>query len=448
MSVQPETRYAPMVDGYVGYQVFGRGPRDILFVTNWATNVDAMWEEPSLVRYFDRLGSFARVIFFDKRGSGISDAVPLSSPTTLESWMDDARLVADAAAAGPLVVVGDTEGGPMAALFSATYPNRVSSLILINTYARMLRADDYRIGLRPAAARGLAEAYERHYGTGDDLYLSAPSIADDPRFRLWYGRYERLAVPPRAARTMYEWVQRFDVRSVLESIQTPTLVIQRRANRYYRARYGRYLAQAIPGATYVELPGADCHPFWVNASDVLDEIEVFLTGIHAPAASDRRLATVLFTDIVDSTVLAVRLGDDRWRDRLEAHRTLIRRLLTRFDGLEIDTTGDGFLAIFDGPTRAVRCALAIVDAAPDMGVDVRAGLHTGEIELQGSDIAGIAVHIAARVLAEASPRTVMTTSTVRELALGSGIDFDNRGSHELKGVPGTWQLFEATESQG
>src|SRR5262245_12619038 len=360
---QPETRYATTADGYVGYQVFGRGPRDVLFITNWATNIDVMWEEPSLVRYFDRLGSFARVIFFDKRGSGISDAVPLSSPTTIESWMDDARIVADAAAAGPLAVVGDTEGGPMAVLFSATYPRRVSSLMLVNTYARMLRADDYRIGLRPAVARALAEAYERHYGTGDILFLGAPSIADDPRFRLWYGRYERLAIPPRAARTMYEWVQQFDVRSVLGSIQTPTVVIQRQANRYYRAVYGRYLAETISGATYVELPGADCHPFWVNASDVLDEIEVFLTGIHARSATDRRLATVLFTDIVDSTAIAARLGDDRWRDRLEAHRTLIRRLLVRFDGLEINMTGDSCLAVFDGPTRAVRCALAIVDSA-------------------------------------------------------------------------------------
>jgi class 3 adenylate cyclase len=269
-------------------------------------------------------------------------------------------------------------------------------------------------------------------------------VADDPRFIRWWARYERLAMPRRASRIMYEWVQGFDVRAVLPSIQAPTVVIQKRSNRAYRAVYGRYLASQIPHASYVELAGADTYPFFVNAADVLDEIETFLTGSRPPVLTDRRLATVLFTDIVDSTGHAARLGDRRWHELLTAHHSLIRRELARFTGREIDTTGDGFLAIFDGPTRAVSCALAIVQAAPELGIEVRAGVHTGEIEVVGSNVAGIAVHIAARVLAAAGPGAVVTTSTVRDLAVGSQITFDDRGTHELRGVPGHWQLLEAS----
>lgn len=444
LNTQPDTQYARTVDGYIGYQRFGSGPRDLLFITNWATNVDVMWDDPSLARYLERLGTFARVVVFDKRGSGISDPVPLAQPTSLDAWMDDARVVADAAGFGPLIVLGDLEGGPMAMLFAATYPERVSALILVNTFARLLRADDYPIGLPPRVGRALAEAFELHWGVGDALALTAPSAADDPRFKRWWARYERLAMPRRASRIMYEWVQRFDVRSVLPSIQAPTLVIQRRTNRYYRTVYGRYLAGQITGADYVELPGADAHPFFVNADDVLDEIETFLTGSRPPLQTDRRLATVLFTDIVDSTGHAARLGDRSWRELLTAHHALIRAELTRFAGREIDTTGDGFLATFDGPTRAVMCALAIVRAAPELGIEVRAGVHTGEIEMIGSTVAGIAVHIAARVLAAAGPGAVVTTSTVRDLAVGSPITFQDRGTHELRGVPGQWQLLEAS----
>jgi class 3 adenylate cyclase len=443
---QPDTQYAQAVDGYIGYQRFGSGPRELLFITSWATNVDVMWEEPSLAYYFERLGSFAQVVVFDKRGSGISDPVPLAEPTSLDAWMDDARVAADAAGMGPLVVLGDLEGGPMAMLFAATYPERVSALVLVNTFARLLRGPDYPIGLPPRVARALAQAFELHWGAGDVLALTAPSVADDSRFKRWWARYERLAMPRRASRVMYEWVQRFDVRAVLPSIQAPTLILQRRANRYYRAAYGRYLATQIPHASYVELPGVDAYPFFVNARDVLDEIETFLTGSRPAVLTDRRLATVVFTDIVDSTGHAARLGDRRWRELLTAHHALIRGELARFAGREIDTTGDGFLAMFDGPTRAVLCALAIVKAVPELGIEVRAGVHTGEIEVVGPNVAGIAVHIAARVLATAGPRAVVTTSTVRDLAVGSPISFQDRGTHELRGVPGQWQLLEAIGS--
>ena len=439
-----DTQYARAADGYVGYRIVGHGPRELLFNTSWATNVDVMWEEPSAARYFDRLGAFARVAVFDKRGSGISDPVPLTQPATLEGWMDDARVVADAAGFGSMFVVGDLEGGPMAMLFAASYPERVRGLILVNTFARFLRAPDYPIGVPLRVAASLADGYETHWGAGDFVELTAPGVADDARFRRWYARYERLSMPRRAARVMYEWVQRFDVRGILPAIQAPALVIQRRSNRYYRPAYGRYLAEHLANATYVELPGRDAYPFFVHADDVLDEIETFVTGNRPQALSDRRLATVLFTDVVDSTGHASRLGDQRWRAILEAHHALIRGELARFGGREVDTTGDGFLAVFDGPTRAVLCALAIVHAVSELGIEVRAGVHTGEIEVVGPSVAGIAVHIAARVLAAAGPSVVLTTSTVRDLAVGAPIVFHDRGSHELRGVPGAWQLLEAT----
>jgi len=443
---RPDTRYAEAAGGYIGYQVFGRGERVLLFITNWATNVDVMWDEPRLAAYLDRLGSFARVAVFDKRGSGISDPVPLDLPTSLESWMDDARVVAVDAGLSSMVVVGDTEGGPMAMLFAATYPDRVSGLILLNTFARLIQAPDYPIGLPERVARSLADRYEATWGTGDVIALTAPSATADAHLHAWQARYERLAMPRRAARIMYEWVQRFDVRTILPAIRTPTVVLQRKANRYYRTAYGRYLAERIPGATYVELPGADVYPFYVGSGDVLDEIEAFVTGSRPAILADRKLATVLFTDIVDSTGHAARLGDRRWRELLAAHQAAIRIELGRFGGREVDTTGDGFLAVFDGPTRAVLCGLAIAKAAPDLGLEVRVGIHTGEIEVVGSNVAGIAVHLGARVMAAALPGTVVTTSTVRDLSVGAPILFEDRGTHELRGVPGTWQLFEAFEA--
>jgi len=442
MDRQPETRYVRTPDGAVAYQVLGDGPRDLLFIQNWGSNIEVMWEEPLIAGFFERLASFARVIVFDKRGTGISDPVPLERLPTLERWMDDARVVLDAVDSPRAAVVGDTEGGPMAMLLAASHPDRVEALVLVNSFARIARAPDYRIGLPELTRRRLVEAWRREWGTGNILDLTAPGLAANPRQRAWLGRYQRLSMAPQQAELAYRWVLEVDVRSVLATIQTPTLIVQRQLNRYYRPAYGRYLAEHVPGARLVELPGADVYPFHADAEPVLVEIEAFLTGIRPSPPTSRVLATVLFTDIVDSTGHAGRLGDERWSALRTAHNDLVRASLARHGGIEIKSTGDGFLATFDGPGRALRCASEIVDRVRTLGIEVRSGVHTGEIELVGDDIAGIAVHIAARVLGAAAPSSVWCTGTVRDLVTGSGIEFVAQGEHPLKGVPGRWSLYQ------
>lgn len=442
MTVRPETRYTKTSGGYVGYQQFGAGPIDILFITHWCTNLDVMWEEPSLARYFDRLASFARVICYDRRGTGISDPVPLADLPTLEEWMDDARAVMDAVGSQSAALIGDEEGGPMAMLFAATYPQRVNALALVNTFARWRRADDYPIGMPDSTTEKLLEVYEPAWGTGAMLDLTAPTVAGDSRFREWFARYQRLSMAPGASARMYRWVLEMDVRAVLENIQAPTLVVHMKDARHHRVAFGRYLAEHIPDAKYLELPGADTYPFHVGADAVLDEIEEFLTGVRRLPELDRVLATVLFTDIVGSTERAARAGDRDWLELRKAHDALIRSALDRFRGREIETTGDGFLATFDGPARAVRCATEVVEAVRRLGIEIRAGLHTGEVELLDGDIGGIAIHIAARVMAAASNGGVLVSQTVKDLVVGSGIEFADRGDHGLKGVPGRWRLYE------
>jgi len=442
LAAAPEIRYVKGEDGYVAYQVFGRGAYDLLFIGNWASNVEVMWEHPSMARYLDRLGRFARVICFDKRGAGLSDPVALGALPTLEHWMDDARIVLDAAGSENAALIGDAEGGPMAMMFAATYPQRTRALVLVNTFAKMLRAVDYPIGMPEEAAKRFLEIWERAWGTGVVLELSAPSLAGDQQMQRWVARYMRLSAPPAASTRMYRWVLQVDVRSVLPSIQAPTLVLHRAENRHYRALMGRYLAEHISGAKYVELPGADWYPPFVNAEPVLDETEEFLTGARPAPAEDRILATVLFTDIVGSTDLAARLGDKRWLDLRTAHDGLVRTLLDRYRGTDIATTGDGFLATFDGPARAVRCAAEIAAAVRSLGIEMRAGLHTGEVEIQDGQIAGIAVHIAARVMALAGGSQVLVSGTVKDLVVGSNIGFTDHGSHSLKGVPAEWRVFE------
>ena len=444
--MRPQTTYVESVDGYVAYQVFGEGPRDLLFVTNWSTNLDAMWDEPSLAHYFSRLGRLGRVICFDKRGTGVSDPVSLRSLPTLEQWMDDARLVLDAVGSKQAVVIGDTEGGPMAMLLAATYPARVRQLVLVNSYARWLRAPDYPIGMPESAHAILLERYSTWWGQDARmLEVTAPTIAHDPRWQEWFLRYQRLAMPPGASSTMYEWVTKLDVRAVLGAISVPTLVLQRTDNVHYRPDFGRYLAEHLPAATLHELPGADCYPFYTPQNDdVLREVAQFLSA--APSTSpeiptQRELATVLFTDVVGSTDLAARLGDDRWLGLRAAHDEIVRRNLAAFRGREVATTGDGFLATFDGPARALLCAARIRDSMHLIGLEVRQGAHTGEIERVGDDIGGIAVHLAARVMALAGPSEILASGTVTDLVVGSGITFTDRGSHRLKGVPGSWKLY-------
>ena len=440
---RPETRYAKGPEGgNVGYQLFGSGPATVVFVTNWITNCDAMWEDAGMAAYFDRLAGFSRVLCFDKRGSGVSDPVPLGDLPRLEEWMDDVWTVIDAAHVDRATLVGDTEGGPMAMMFAASYPDRVSSLVLVNSFARWRRADDYPIGMPQETAEKLVDRYGQHYGvTGEVLALTAPTMAHDARYSRWFTRYQRLGMPPGAASTMYRWVTELDVRSILPSIRVPTLVLQRSGARHHRAEFGRYLAEHIESSRYVELPGADTVPF--SAGDfepLLDEIEEFLTGSRAAPVLNRQLATVLFTDIVGSTALVSERGDAAWVALVREYDELVRDHLVAYRGREIDHTGDGFLATFDGPARAVTCAARLAETLESRGIRIRAGVHTGEVELSGGTVRGLAVHIAARVMAAAEDGGVLVSSTVRDLVVGSGIEFADRGTHELKGVPGTWAL--------
>jgi class 3 adenylate cyclase len=436
-----ETRYAASSDGHVAYQVVGNGPRDLVFVPNWGSNVDVMWEEPSLAHFLRRLATFSRLICFDKRGTGVSDPVPLATLPTLEQWMEDVSSVMDAVGSERTALLGDAEGGQMAMLFAATHPQRVSALILSNTAARHLRDDDYPWGLPARSVEPFLEKMRQFWGRGGLVDVMAPSVAHDARFRRWYGRYERLSLPPQAITAMYISQLDRDLRSVLPTIQVPTLVLHRAGNRHLRVGHGRYLADHIPNAKFVELPGDD-HYFHVGDVEVVvAEIEEFLTGVRPVAEFDRVLATVLFTDIVGSTERAATLGDRAWRALLDTHNAIVRGEITRHRGREIKTAGDGFLATFDGPARAIRCAAAINDQVRPLGIEIRAGLHTGECELIGDDVGGIAVHIGARVVGEAGAGEVLVSSTVKDLVAGSGIRFADRGVRPLKGVPGEWRLF-------
>jgi class 3 adenylate cyclase len=446
---RPETRYTKAPEGgFVAYQVFGSGSVPVVFVTNWITNCDAMWEEPSMAAYFERLGRFAKVLCFDKRGTGVSDPVPLSNLPRIEEWMDDVSTVMDAAQVDRAALIGDTEGGPMAMMFAASHPERVSALVLVNTFARWRRADDYPIGMPHETAEKLVDRYGQHYGvTNEILAFTAPTLAHDARIARWFTRYQRLGMPPGAAATMYRWVTELDVRSVLPSIRVPTLVLQRAGALHHRAAFGRYLAEHIRGAKYVELPGADTLPF--SAGDftpLLDEAEEFLTGARTAPVLNRQLATVMLTDIVGSTVLASERGDAAWVELVRQHDDVVREHLDTYRGREVDRTGDGFLATFDGPARAVTCAARLAEALHERGITIRAGIHTGEVELTDGTLRGVAVHIAARVMAAAERGGILVSSTVRDLIVGSGIELADRGTHDLKGVPGTWALSEVVSA--
>ncbi len=441
----PETRYARSKDGNVAYQVIGDGPLDVVFIPWWGTNVDLMWEEPSIARFLRRLTRFSRLICFDKRGTGVSDAVPLAALPTLEQWSDDVQTVMDAAGSKRAALLGHSQGGQMAMLFAATYPGHTSALILADASARQFEDADHPAGLDRLQLS--LDRVEEQWGSGANLDFLAPSVAHDERFRRWYARYERLALGPRMVRAIVASDFENDLRSVLPAIRVPTLVLHRTDNRFIGVGHGRYLAEHIPGAKFVEIPGED-HLFHVGETEaMLGEIEEFLTGVRSVPESDRVLATVLFTDIVGSTERAAALGDRAWRDLLDAHHAIVRRELERYRGREIEFAGDGLLATFDGPARAIRCACAITNAVRALGIEIRAGLHTGEIELAGAAVRGIAVHIGARVAGKAGAGEVLVSSTVKDLVAGSGIRFVDRGLHALKGVPGDWRLFAAEYSQ-
>lgn len=443
-SNRPNTKYADAGEGQIAYQQFGSGPRDLVYMTSVESNVEMIWDHPLPAQYFDRLGSFSRVLKFDLRGGGASDPIPLGKPPTAEHWSDDARVVMDAAGVESAAIVAEVEGGFMGLTFAALNPKRATSLVLINTFPRFLRADDYPFGLPIEVLPEAVKWAKESWGTPGYWDIMLPSQTDNDELRDWLARYQRTTATPNTAITIYEnFLLKLDLRSILSSIQVPTLVICRKDASWHRPEHSRYLAEHIPDARLVELPGADTHPvFAADPKPVLDEIEEFITGTRATSVPDRTLATVMFTDIVDSTSHAARLGDRQWLKVLEQHHQTTREYLNRFRGQEIKTMGDGIVATFDGPTRAVTCASSIRGISQHLGIDVRVGLHTGEIELKDDDIGGMAVNIASRVMSINSGGGVAVSSTVRDLVVGSGIEFEPLGTRSLKGVPGEWTLFE------
>jgi class 3 adenylate cyclase len=442
---RPQTRYAEADHGYLGYQVIGEGDRDIMFLTGALSNADAIWDEPSAARFFDRLGTMGRVIRYDMRGSGVSDPVPNRNMwMTIEENVDDVRAVLDAAGSEQAVVYGDTEGGLSAIMLAATDPERVSALVLVNALPHLLREEGYPIGAPPEAADALSKQYVTQHGTtADMLELTAPSVANDMRFRNWWTRYQRMSVPLGLVKTTFDWFAQVDVRAALPLITVPTLVVARRDAKFHRAAFGEYIAHNILGAELRVVEGADTLPF--HAGDfgpTLDHVEEFLTGRREASRADRVLATVLFTDIVGSTAMASSLGDERWLDLLGEHNRIVRAQLDRFRGREIKMTGDGCVAMFDGPARAVACAVGIVEQLSTIGLEIRAGIHTGEVELRDGDIGGVGVHIASRVMNQAESGGILASGTVKDLVVGSGIEFLPYGTFDLKGVPGSWQLYQ------
>jgi class 3 adenylate cyclase len=442
--VQPETRYVWLGQDRIAYQVLGQGPPDLVVTPGSFTHVDTMWEDPAAALMLRRLASFARLIRFDRVGTGASDPAPLDHLPPWESYAEELAAVLDEVGSERAAIFVSLDAGPMALYFASTKPERTSALILFNTSAKYITADDYPIGVPREVAEALLGQLDQLWGTEAMAQLAVPSRADDERFRRWYAKLLRSAVSPRAAQAFLRAMMEIDARPLLPLIHAPTLVLHRTGYPLVPLEHGRYLAQHLPDARLVELPGSDAALYWQAAGIALDNIEEFLGDLQRPTAPDRVLATVLFTDIVASTEQAGRLGDRRWRELLDVHDELARRVVEEFQGQLIKTTGDGILATFDGPGRGIRCAAALRDELRGIGLQIRAGLHTGEVELRDHDVGGIAVHIAARVMALAGPGEILTSRTIRDLVAGSGISADDRGLHALKGLDETWQLFAIT----
>jgi class 3 adenylate cyclase len=432
----PKTQYAKSGDVRIAYQVVGEGPFDLVFVPGFISNLDVAWEEPYRARVWTRLAAFARLIMFDKRGTGLSDRA-VGVPT-LEERMDDVRAVMDAVGSQQAALFGISEGGAMSVLFAATYPERTRALVLYGTYGHFSSWV-----VPPDKIDAALDRMEKNWGTGESLHLFAPSMASDETFKLSWARFERLGASPSAVVALMRMNSEIDIRPILPSIRVPTLIIHRQGDVRVNVEAGRYMARQIPNAKYLELPSSD-HALWTGETErVLDEVEEFLTGSRSAIESDRVLATVLFTDIVNSTKRAETIGDRAWHDVLDRHNALVRREISRHRGHEVRTMGDGFLATFDGPARSIRCALAINEGVEALGLQVRAGLHTGEVEMADDDLSGIAVHIASRVATMAKPGQVLVSNTVRDLVAGSNIRFHDEGSHSLKGLTESVRLFAA-----
>ena len=434
----PETRYAKSGELHVAYQVFGEGPIDLVYAPGFVSHAEIYWEDPTITRWLEGLARFCRVVMFDKRGTGLSDRV--AEMPTMDERMEDVRMVMDAAGIERAAVTGISEGGPLAMMFAASHPERCHSLVLYGTFAKfsswIATDEDFD---------HLIDYIDNQWGSGLSMPLFAPSRAQDAAFQHWWGRFERLSASPSAAIKLMRMNREIDVSHILPAIQVPTLVIHREGDTLIDVDGGRYLADHIPNARYEEIPGVDHVPMSGDNMDHLLELyEEFLTGSKTAAIDfDRVLSTVLFTDIVGSTENAEAMGDVRWRDLLDAHDAAVRDELRRHRGTEVKALGDGFLATFDGPARAIRCAVAIAKAVKPLGIEVRTGLHTGEVELSEQDVRGIAVHIASRVAGLAQPGETLVSRTVKDLVAGSGIAFEDMGAHDLKGVPESWQLFRA-----
>jgi class 3 adenylate cyclase len=436
----PDTCYARSGDLSIAYQVIGERPLDLVYTGSWTNQIEHAWELPSYRRFLEGLASFSRLITFDKRGSGLSDRI--AGTPTLEERMDDLRAVLDAVGSQRAALFGSSEGGVLSAMFAASYPERTQALVLFSSLARLQRTEDHPWGWTREFFEAVLDYIEHRWGSGE-VAAACPDAGQDEAFRRWHGRLERLVGTPGSVRAMMQWNWAIDIRPLLGTITIPTLVLQRAKEVWNEPGQSRYLADHIPGARYVEIPGRDHYPYLDPVEPTLDEIQRFLTGARREPIGERVLATVLFTDVVRSTERAAELGDRRWRELLDRHDAVAAAELERFEGHTIKSLGDGLLATFDGPARAIRCAHAVVDALAGLGLELRAGIHTGECERRGDDLGGIAVHIGARVADCAGPGEVLVSGTVKDLVFGSGIEFEDRGARSLKGVPGEWRLFAA-----
>jgi class 3 adenylate cyclase len=443
--VQPETRYAWLGQDRIAYQVLGDGPPDL--VMTGAMTIDVAWEDPGVALFLRSLASFSRLILFDRRGTGASDPPPPEPLPPWESHAEELAVVLDAVGSERVAILAEIDTTPAAILFAATRPERTSALILVHASAKYVASDDYPIGIPREVAEALVAQVDQLWGTDAMAAMYVPSRAGDERFRRWWAKLLRAGASPRtAARALLRTVLEVDLRPLLPLIQAPTLVLHRRDFHVPPVEHAHFLTEHIPGARLVELPGADMSVIWDTPEVALDVVEEFLTGVRPLPRPMRVLATVLFTDIVGSTERATLLGDRRWRGLLEVHDELARRVVEEFQGQLVKTTGDGILATFDGPGRGIRCAATLRDELRGIGLQIRAGLHSGEVELRDGDVGGVAVHLASRVMAAAGPGEILVSRTVRDLIVGSNITVEDRGPYALKGIEGTWQLFAVTRA--
>jgi pimeloyl-ACP methyl ester carboxylesterase len=442
--MQPQTRYAQSGDVNIAYQVIGEGPIDLVFVMGWISNIDEFWTEPSFARFLNRLASFSRLIVFDKRGTGLSDRVDEKQLPTIEQRMDDVRAVMDAAGSKKAALFGISEGGPMSIVFAATYPERTHCLVAFGSYVAARPTAGYPWGRTEETYQKLFEDIRTGWGQrAVGMDFRAPSRRDDEAFRQWWTRYLVRSATPKTASVLTDMNSHIDIRAALPAISVPALIMHRTGDRSRPVEGSRYMALHIRGAKFVEFGGDDHLPWTMDPEPVLAEIEAFVTGTRPVEEADRVLATVMFADIVDSTQRAAELGDRAWRNQLQDFYGLVREQLRRYRGREIDTAGDGYFATFDGPARGVRCAQAIAKEVSRLGFKIRAGLHTGEVEVVGNKVSGIAVHIGARIAGHAGPGEIVVSNTVKDLVAGSGLQFEDRGMRPLKGVPGEWRLYRA-----